>query len=147
MLGRYPDIFSTDITFMIFCLLCVPAHKVPSESITKTCLFKYNENFTTKNENVLIKKLCGAVQTSTHNLCFWAKIRKNNEYKNGVYMGQNYIEIISWRNLLSKELSFRVDPFSERMQSITKICLYNFDPLKPHFYIVKLGFTEVNIIV
>ena len=24
--------------------------------------------------------------------------------------------------------------------------LYNFDPLKPHFYIVKLGFTEVYII-
>ena len=29
---------------------------------------------------------------------------------------------------------------------ITKICLYNFDPLKPHFYIVKLGFTGVYII-
>ena len=25
-------------------------------------------------------------------------------------------------------------------------CLYNFDPLKTHFYIVKLGFTGVNII-
>ena len=31
-------------------------------------------------------------------------------------------------------------------QSITKTCLYNFDPLKPHFYIVKLGFTGVYII-
>ena len=29
---------------------------------------------------------------------------------------------------------------------ITKTCLYNFDPLKPHFYIVKLGFTGVYII-
>ena len=29
---------------------------------------------------------------------------------------------------------------------ITKTYLYNFDPLKPHFYIVKLGFTGVNII-
>ena len=26
---------------------------------------------------------------------------------------------------------------------ITKTCLYNFDHLKPHFYIVKLGFTGV----
>ena len=26
---------------------------------------------------------------------------------------------------------------------ITKTCLYNFDPLKPHFYIVALGFTGV----
>ena len=29
---------------------------------------------------------------------------------------------------------------------ITKTCLYNFDPLKPHFYIIKLGFTRVYII-
>ena len=31
-------------------------------------------------------------------------------------------------------------------QDITKTYLYNFDPLKPHFYIVKLGFTGVYII-
>ena len=30
--------------------------------------------------------------------------------------------------------------------SITKTRLCNFDPLKPHFYIVKLGFTGVYII-
>ena len=30
--------------------------------------------------------------------------------------------------------------------SITKTRLYNFDPLKPHCYIVKLGFTGVYII-
>ena len=30
--------------------------------------------------------------------------------------------------------------------TITKTYLYNFDPLKPHFYIVKLGFTGVCII-
>ena len=29
---------------------------------------------------------------------------------------------------------------------IAKTRLYNFDPLKPHFYIVKLGFTGVYII-
>ena len=29
---------------------------------------------------------------------------------------------------------------------ITKTRLYNFDPLKPHFYIVKLGFIGVYII-
>ena len=29
---------------------------------------------------------------------------------------------------------------------IAKTCLYNFDPLKPHFYIVKLGFIGVYII-
>ena len=31
-------------------------------------------------------------------------------------------------------------------QRITKTRLYNFDLLKPHFYIVKLGFTGVYII-
>ena len=35
---------------------------------------------------------------------------------------------------------------TRRETSITKTCLYNFDPLKPHFYIVKLGFTGVYII-
>ena len=30
--------------------------------------------------------------------------------------------------------------------SITKTRIYNFDPLKPHFYVVKLGFTRVYII-
>ena len=29
---------------------------------------------------------------------------------------------------------------------ITKTCLYNVDPLKPHLYIVKLGFIGVYII-
>ena len=32
------------------------------------------------------------------------------------------------------------------LQNITKTCLYKFDPLKPHFYRVKLGFTGVYII-
>ena len=31
-------------------------------------------------------------------------------------------------------------------QTITKTYLYNFDPLKPQFYIVKLGITGVYII-
>ena len=30
--------------------------------------------------------------------------------------------------------------------AITKTYLYNFDPLKPHFYIVKLGFAGIYII-
>ena len=32
------------------------------------------------------------------------------------------------------------------MNVITKTCLYKVDPLKPQFYIVKLGFTGVYII-
>ena len=32
------------------------------------------------------------------------------------------------------------------VETITKTCLHSFYPLKPHFYIVKLGFTGVYII-
>ena len=34
---------------------------------------------------------------------------------------------------------------SPKDRNITKTCLYNSDPLKPHFYIVKLRFTGVYI--
>ena len=44
-------------------------------------------------------------------------------------------------------LSFIYNCFSAVLQQgITKTYLYNFNPLKPHFYIVKLGFTGVYII-
>ena len=34
---------------------------------------------------------------------------------------------------------------AKKTESITKTRIYNFDPLKPHFYIVNLGFTGVYI--
>ena len=43
---------------------------------------------------------------------------------------------------LTKQKTAEVSSFL----GITKTCLYNFAPLKPHFYTVKLGFTEVYII-
>ena len=33
-----------------------------------------------------------------------------------------------------------------KMLPITKPCLCNYDPIKPHFYIVKLGFTGVYVV-
>ena len=38
------------------------------------------------------------------------------------------------------------DKFVRTYCCITKTHLYNFDPLEPHFYTVKLGFTGVYII-
>ena len=35
---------------------------------------------------------------------------------------------------------------SKYKENTTKTYLYNFDPLKPHFYIIKLGFTGVYVI-
>ena len=43
-------------------------------------------------------------------------------------------------------LSLHADLYLGLRCPITKSYLYNFDPLKPHFHIVKLGFTEVYII-
>ena len=42
--------------------------------------------------------------------------------------------------------AFIVCPYIRFWWGITNTYLYNFDPLKPHFYIVKLGFTGVYII-
>ena len=46
---------------------------------------------------------------------------------------------------MTSSTSKRVKPQSWIIY-ITKTRLYNFDPLKPHFFIVKLGFTGVYII-
>ena len=43
-------------------------------------------------------------------------------------------------------LSYNVRKRTFDKYVITKTYLYNFDPLKPHFNIVKLGFTGVYII-
>ena len=40
----------------------------------------------------------------------------------------------------------RPRPSRFKPEDITKTRLYNFDPLKPHFYTVKLGYTGVYII-
>ena len=75
---------------------CIMNRKIDEgNDITKTCLFKYTENFTTKKWKysdkkfwyfsyscskhrlwVLVRTAAAAVLTSTHSLCFWAEIRK-----------------------------------------------------------------------
>ena len=44
-----------------------------------------------------------------------------------------------------KERRWTKKDHTNAINDITKTCLYSFDPLKPHFYTVKLGFTWVNI--
>ena len=46
------------------------------------------------------------------------------------------------------KIKFKTIAFANKEHHfITKTCLYNFYPLKPHFYAVKLGFTGVYIIL
>ena len=48
----------------------------------------------------------------------------------------------------SAQLNFKnISDAAQEMPHIMKTCLYNFDPLKPHFYLVKLVFTGVYIII
>ena len=61
----------------------------------------------------------------------FAQLRASSIYKRGIskpywYM-LSHLQNLSWR-------------------FITKTCLYNFDPLKPRFYVVKMGFTGVYVI-
>ena len=49
-------------------------------------------------------------------------------------------------HLRVKENSFDTSAVFSFVSVITKTCLYNFGPFKPHFYIVKLGCTGVYII-
>ena len=59
----------------------------------------------------------------------------------------DYIEgDTSWENVSSGHIRIAGTQLTLFIAHITKTCLYNFDPLKPHFYIVKLGFTGVCII-
>ena len=48
--------------------------------------------------------------------------------------------------LLWQGFAFLFSTGSTLKDSSRKTCLHNFDPLKPHFYIVKVGFTGVYII-
>ena len=50
------------------------------------------------------------------------------------------------KNNFDRVLSLVRNGVLSGLNNITKTCLYNFDPLKPHFYKVKLGFTGVYII-
>ena len=54
--------------------------------------------------------------------------------------------LASMKNNKAKNIRWRITAKIYSLNAITKTYLYNFDPLKPHFYIVKLGFTGVYII-
>ena len=111
-----------------------------------------------------------AIQMSTSNICFKKEVHKCTvaviwRLKKlldcahiGVYVvirsntvRKMFVSIllISWTlNELSPQLSqYFYDITSIFLwYYITKTCLYSFDSLKSHFYIVKLGFTGVYII-
>ena len=61
---------------------------------------------------------------------------------NFLLTGKRYDQIL-FKASMYKRQKVRVATF---FLIITKTCLYNVDPFKPHLYIVKLGFIGVYII-
>ena len=68
------------------------------------------------------------IRSASPNICFLLRIKKK-------YLPTTPFYLELWKG---KDMSY--------LNNITKTCLYNFDPLKPHFYIAKLEFTRVYII-
>ena len=61
-----------------------------------------------------------------------------------VYSCEQCEQWIFWWDCANVQADFEVSLGAS--VSIAKTCLYNIDPIKPHFYVVKLGFTGVYII-
>ena len=53
------------------------------------------------------------------------------------------VAISEYIQLYVLELLYKSVCYINDFRNITKTCLYNFDPLKPHFYIVYRGYTLV----
>ena len=65
----------------------------------------------------------------------------------GMVLSLSSLQTNTFANRADPDETARSEPsYQDHTVCISKTCLYNFDPLKPHFYIVKLGFTGVYII-
>ena len=79
-------------------------------------------------------------------LCqLFASYRTHMEFSASFYRWGPFVCIFEERADLSHILSKNIS-WSAYWGLITKTRLYNYDPLKLHFYTVKLGFTGVYII-
>ena len=81
-----------------------------------------------------IEALIEALLLTFHNICFCEK-KKKNIFLIPVPLIMGYVD----------DLNVSRGYPAKRHFDSTKTCLNNFDPLKPHFYIVKLGLTGVYI--
>ena len=77
---------------------------------------------------------------SSSNTCFWYKL-ESYHWEIKIKQSLSYISFCQQEIHCNDNISG-----NKCSRCITKTYLYNFDPLKPHFYIVKLGFTGVYII-
>ena len=65
-----------------------------------------------------------------------------SEFENMYNIKTNFVQFLGLNQAIKDfAKNYKIIHFTKKF--ITKTCLYNFDPHKPHFYIVKLGFTGV----
>ena len=112
----------------------------------KNACSKYIENFTTITRKDFQIKKSGIFHISAHVWLF--RRGGSNEYPQSMFFSKirkimvtpvNYIKVGFKRFTLYRLV------FVMHRTYITKTCLYNFDPLKPLFYVVKLGFTGYTL--
>ena len=100
-----------------------------------------------KSQKVLIKSTFFSVlYISLHRYdggWFFPGSHEGNYDMVGEGPGKGFNVNIPWHYVSTEQC---LTPRLRSMELITKTCLYNIDPLKPHFYIVKLGFKGVYII-
>ena len=105
----------------------------------KTCLWTYAHN------KYLHQPLPWHSLTGAFNIRY--KIVNYINLQQGYRSGPEVIKLFSHSIQLSMKISLLLNMKMPTIHIyITKTRLYNFDLLKPHFYIVKLGFTGVYII-
>ena len=100
---------------------------------------------------------CVNLRTKTIHICICFKYPSDKLFPKGIVTFCHSDSFGSYREQssdcdLDPVMSLDLDSLmmvldeNRNCHSITKTRLYNFDPLKPHVYIVKLGFTGIHII-
>ena len=80
-------------------------------------------------------------------ICFYGEIQKIPHLCNCEKGVLHSMGLCILQSNLSGWNSFgTIEICSRYLKFITKTCLYDVDPIKPHFYIIKFGFTGVYII-
>ena len=118
---------------LIWLLHCLQATRLGLSSLQ--CVYLYNGNQLNTASFVLSKGDCVERFPYSRN-------DDDDEFRfNDASTHEGHLRqtgVLTW---FCNETAIMISPILD----ITRTRLYNFDPLKPHFYIVKLGFTGVYI--
>ena len=128
--------------FQAICLLCVYLHQAGKFYFLSECTRTASCKF-------WIGQVLLLAYFEPDKLCFW-QILVRKSTASGKFWTEQVLLLVNFETDKHCRLQIvdRTITNSGKFWTghITKTCLYNFDPLKPYFYIVKLGFTKLYII-